>query len=44
MVPGLKVDERGLLFIEIKIRVYLKVFLNAVLADTRNYFCNYGLC
>ena len=26
-MPGLKVDERGLLFIEIKIRVFLKVFL-----------------
>ena len=41
-MPGLKEDERGLLFIEIKIRVYLKVFLNAVLADTRNYCCNYA--
>ena len=41
-VTGLKVDERGLSFIEIKIRVYLKVFLNAVLADTRNFFCDYA--
>jgi len=41
-MPGLKEDERGLLFIEIKIMVYLKVFLNAVLEDTRNYFCNYA--
>jgi len=41
-VTGLKEDERGLSFIEIKMRVYLKVFLNAALADTRNYFCNYA--
>ena len=41
-VPGLKDDERGLSFIEIKMRVYLIVFLNAVLVDTRNYCCNYA--
>jgi len=41
-VTGLKEDERGLSFIEIKMRVYLIVFLNAVLVDTRNYFCNYA--
>ena len=37
-MQGLKKYERGLLCIDSNIRVYLKVFLNAVLADTRNYF------
>jgi hypothetical protein len=41
-VPGPKDDKRGLLFIEIKIWVYIIDFLDAVLADRWNYFCNYA--
>ena len=40
-VPGLKEDEQGLFFVDIKIRVCLIVFLTVVLVDTRNYFFDY---
>ena len=41
-MPGLKVDERGLLFIEIEIQVYLKVFFKRCSGRYQEIFLQLG--